>query len=362
MPKRVDLNGSLLAIVGWTLLGFLFAAPAFGTGALWLQALKNSLAQWWSWGIVSLLIVAADRRLPFSERRIGSRLLCHIPICIVITTAYAYIFAALRVVMGTGSFADAASLQILINNFKGGMLWSLLVYWLILGAWLTKQYYSRFLTSELRMERLERLNSEARLHALRLQLDPHFLFNALNTISSQVEADPRLARAMIEHLGDLLRLSLEINQQQHVPLVDELAFLDHYLSIQRIRFGERLHFEQFVAEDAKFAMVPSMTIQPLVENAIRHGVSPRASGGTVRVEAICRADSLWIRVEDDGVGLPTDWVKHPTEGLGLSVTRQRLNGFYPDGQSSFEIRPRVGGGVEVELQMPLSYAAPVSHG
>lgn len=362
MPKRSDFSSIILAIAGWTLPGLLYAAPAYGTGELWLQVLKNSLAQWWAWGIVSLFIVAIDRRLPFSERNIGSRLLSHVAVCIVLTNVHAYLFAGFRAVAGTGSFAEVASLRILIDGFKGGMLWSLLVYWLILGAWLTKQYYSRFLTSELRMERLERLNSEARLHALRLQLDPHFLFNALNTISSQVEADPKLARAMIEHLGDLLRLSLEINQQQHVPLVDELTFLEHYLSIQRIRFGDRLRFEQCVDDDAKLAMVPSMTIQPLVENAIRHGVSPRASGGTVCVEATCRADSLWIRVRDDGVGLPDDWLKRPTEGLGLSVTRQRLDGFYPGGKSSFSIRPRAHGGVEVELRIPLSYAIAISHG
>ena len=154
------------------------------------------------------------------------------------------------------------------------------------------------------------------MHALRLQLDPHFLFNALNTISSQLEADPRLARAMIEHLGDLLRLSLAINQQQQVPLADELAFLDHYLAIQRIRFGDRLRFEQSIDEAARDAMVPSMTIQPLVENAIRHGISPRASGGGVRLIADCHADNLRISVEDDGVGLPPNWPQSHTRRAG----------------------------------------------
>lgn len=362
MPILPNLRGIVLAISGWTVLGLLFSAPAAGMGDNWPIVFKNSLAQWWSWGIVSVLIMEANRRLPFSERRIVSRLLCHLPLSLVLTSLYAYVFAGMRAMFGTGSFADVATFQLLITGFRGGILWSLLVYWLILGGLLTKQYYSRFLTSELRMERLERLTSEARLHALRLQLDPHFLFNALNTISSQVEADPKLARAMIEHLGDLLRLSLDINQQQHVPLVSELEFLEHYLSIQQIRFGDRLRFEQCVEEDAKYALVPSMTIQPLVENAIRHGISPRASGGTVRVVALHRESSLWIRVEDDGIGLPPDWAAHPAEGLGLSITRQRLHGFYPDGQSSFELRPRAGGGAEAELRIPLSYAPIAAHG
>lgn len=337
-------------------MGVLFALGQLQMGGDWRRILRASLSEWWSWGLITVLIVAIDRRLPFSDRQIGWRLLCHVPLSVVLTILFSYTAAVIRAVLGVGSFAMVADSRILVRGLQGMLLWSLLVYWLILGGLLARQYYQRYLSSELRMERLERLSTEARMRALRLQLDPHFLFNALNTISSQVEADPRLARAMLEHLGNLLRLSLEINQQQHVPLINELAFLEHYLAIQRIRFGDRLRFEQLVDEEARYALVPSMTIQPLVENAIRHGISPRASGGTVRVVAQRRADDLWIRVEDDGVGLPADWKQRPVEGLGLSVTRQRLDGFYPGRGSSFHIRPRDGGGVEVELRIPLSYA------
>ena len=164
-------------------------------------------------------------------------------------------------------------------------LWGWLVYWLIVGAWQAYQYYDRYLSTELRMERLERRFSESRLNALRMQLDPHFLFNALNTISSQVERDPRLARAMIEHLGDLLRLSLESRDRQEIPLAEELAFLDHYLAIQQIRFGDHLKVEMQIHPDVKYASIPSLVLQPLVENAIRHGLSRRSSGGTVTVSA-----------------------------------------------------------------------------
>lgn len=137
--------------------------------------------------------------------------------------------------------------------------------------------------------------------------------------------------------------------------------MEHYLAIQRIRFGDRLRFEQSIAEDARYALVPSMTIQPLVENAICHGISKRASGGTVRVLVQRRDGDLWIRVEDDGTGLPADWNQHPPEGVGLSVTRQRLEGFYPDGKSSFDVGPRSGGGVEVNIRIPLLYAAAAAH-
>lgn len=345
-----------IPLVGWTAMGLLFALPELKDAPGWQFVLKRSLASWWSWGLVTILIVAIDRRLPLSERQIGWRLLCHVPLSVVLTSFYSYVAAAMRALFGMGTFAALADTQILINGLQGMILWSLLVYWMILGGWLAKQYYERYLSSELRMERLERLSTEARMHALRLQLDPHFLFNALNTISSEVENDPKLARAMIEHLGDLLRMSLATNKQ-HVPLVNELAFLEHYLAIQQIRFGERLRFEQSIGEETKRALVPSMTIQPLVENAIRHGISKRASGGMVRVVAQRRAGDLSICVEDNGVGLPADWNPQGKEGLGLSVTRQRLEGFYPDGKSSFDIRRRDGGGVEVELRIPLLYDA-----
>src|SRR6476660_1763569 len=154
---------------------------------------------------------------------------------------------------------------------------------MILGAWLAKEYQERFRRSELQRERTERLSTQAQLRSLRLQIDPHFLFNALNAISSEVEAAPVSARNMIEHLGNLLRLTLDTNDRQLVPLFEELSFLDHYLAIQRIRFGDRLRFEQVIDEDVRHVLVPSMTIQPLVENSIRHGLSQRARGGLVRV-------------------------------------------------------------------------------
>ena len=143
--------------------------------------------------------------------------------------------------------------------------------------------------------------SQARLNALRMQLDPHFLFNALNTISSQVERNPRLARTMIEDLGDLLRLSL-------------------------------------------------------VENAIRHGISRRASGGSVTVTAERGANQVEIRVVDDGVGLPPGWTLETSSGMGLSVTRERIVGLHPHGKSRFTVGPRSGGGTEVEITLPLRFA------
>jgi LytS/YehU family sensor histidine kinase len=209
------------------------------------------------------------------------------------------------------------------------------------------------MSSEVQLERMEKSYSQARLNALRMQLDPHFLFNALNTISSHVERDPKLTRRMIEHLGDLLRMSLESKDRQEVPLAEEMAFLDHYLEIQRIRFGRRLKIDIQIAQEVRYASVPSLFLQPLVENAIRHGISPRASGGTVTVVAEPVNEKLVIRVFDDGAGLPQGWSMETSTGLGLSVTRERIAGLYPNGDSSFIVRPRDEGGTLVEIVLPL---------
>ena len=151
------------------------------------------------------------------------------------------------------------------------------------------------------MERLQRNFSEARLNAFRMQLDPHFLFNALNTVSSQAEREPKLARRMIEHLGDLLCLSLNSQGVQEISLAEELAFLDHYLAIQMIRFGDALRIEMRIAPDVKDALVPSLFIQLLVENAIRHGISKRDRGGSIILSAQRFEERLVIQVLDDGV-------------------------------------------------------------
>jgi two-component system LytT family sensor kinase len=269
-----------LAVLGWTAVAVVFALPGLSAGGEGWRPLSNACAQWWAWGLVAPLIVAADRRLPMSEREIVKRLLAHVALSLVLTVLNIYVAATIRSVLGLTGWGTLSDPHLLDKSLRGSILWQWLVYWLIVGAWLARQYYQRYLSSELRVERMERLSSEARLHALRLQLDPHFLFNALNTISAQVESDPKLARRMIEHVGDLLRLTLETQDREEVPLTEELAFLEHYLAIQRIRFGDRLRFETTIAEDVRYALVPALTVQPLVENAIRHGISKRASGGT----------------------------------------------------------------------------------
>ncbi len=297
------------------------------------------------------LIMSIDHRLPFGSRQLGRRATAHLLVSLIVTALYTYVFFFLRALLGEQPWM-ALQFSNLIHQI-GWYTWSLLVYWMIVGMIQAFRYYQRYLTADLRLERMERSLAEARLNALRMQLDPHFLFNALNTISSHVERNPKLTRRMIEHLGDLLRMSLDCRDRQEVPLSEEMAFLEHYLEIQRIRFGNHLQVRLQIDPAVRFASVPSLLLQPLVENAIRHGISRRGGGGTVMVTAIAECGRLTIRVEDDGVGLPEGWSLADRAGLGLSVTRERIAGLYPNGEGSFDVRPRAEGGTAVEIVLPL---------
>jgi len=344
----------IAAILLWSALGVVFALPGLSSGN-WRRTLLASLAQWWSWGLVTPLIFWIDAQLPFKESQLLRRVIAHSPVSVIVTILYSYVVMSMGALFGLQAWRVTA-----ITHFSAmllqGLLWSWLVYWVIFGVHQTFRYYQHYRASELRVARMERSFSEARLNALRMQLDPHFLFNALNTISAQVERDPRLARTMIEHLGDLLRLSLDARDRQEIPLAEELAFLDHYVAIQKIRFADRLRIEIQVNPEVKYALVPCLIVQPLVENAIRHGISRRDSGGTVTVTAERGAYHVEIRVADDGVGLPPGWTPESSLGTGLSVTRERILGLHPDGNSRFVVRPRHGGGAEVEISLPLRFA------
>jgi LytS/YehU family sensor histidine kinase len=216
------------------------------------------------------------------------------------------------------------------------------------------KYFDRFRTGQLQLERMERSLVESRLNALRLHLEPHFLFNTLNAISSELGDNPRLARDMIGDLGSLLRRSLDCKDTAQVTLAQELSVLDHYLAIQRVRFGDRIEIEVDAEPSAVSQMVPPLLLQPLVENAIRHGLEGRVSGGKVIISATTKAEHLDIRVIDDGIGLPRSWRMENSTGHGVRITRERLRALYPEaGADCLKIRRAKGGGTEVSISIPL---------
>lgn len=195
---------------------------------------------------------------------------------------------------------------------------------------------------------------QSELDTLKLQLNPHFLFNALNSAMALIATDPPAAERMVSELSDFLRLVLSTSSEQEVPLERELGLLDRYVAIQRVRFRDRLTVNCNIEDGVRAALVPSLLLQPLVENAIRHGISPRAGAGLVQVMARRLGDNLSITILDDGVGVRARRSRERSRGTGLGLTNTitRLNHLYGENHE-FESGPRDEGGYAVRITIPL---------
>lgn len=222
-------------------------------------------------------------------------------------------------------------------------------------------FHRRLRERERRALILESNLANARLHALTAQLQPHFLFNSLNAVTALLRRDPRLAESTLVSLSELLRLSLSQSEKQLGTLREELEFVERYLEIQQIRFQDKLRVEQCIEPQALECLVPTLGLQPLVENAIRHGIEPSETGGVVRVAASHHDGRLVLTVEDNGVGLPNELPggngapespkSQRSTGIGLANLRNRLQALYGSAHT-LELLPRVGGGAIVRVAIP----------
>lgn len=330
-----------------TAVGLFFSVR--GSQGITAASLLFSLPRWYVWGALTPLIVWTDRRFAAASTSLTRRLLLHLPACLVWTSVFALAFFVISVALSGQTPGPAALAGRVRADFWGTFQWNVQVYWVIVGVWLAWSYYHESRRRELRASQLEKLLAEARLQTLRTQLQPHFLFNALNTISAFVERNPKGARRMIEHLGDLLRFSLDRSSRQETTLQEELAALEHYLSIQRVRFEDHLRVSVNAEPGTLRAAVPGLILQPLVENAIRHGATQASS--SIEVDAWRDNGNLHLRVVDDGPGLPPSWQLSESAGIGLSNTRQRLAELYPSAHT-FAIQEGRGGGVVAEIVIP----------
>jgi two-component system LytT family sensor kinase len=227
-------------------------------------------------------------------------------------------------------------------------------YWVFVGVYYAFDYYRKYRERELRASKLESQLATAELQALKGQLHPHFLFNTLHSVSMLNLTDADQANRILVLLSDLLRGTLDSDRAQEVPLRSELDLVDRYLQIERIRLGDRLAVEYRVDESLLGAMVPSLILQPIVENAIRHGVSRRSSPGTVVIRGGRHGNALTLDVENDGPGLRADWLLQRDAGLGLRNCDARLAALY-DSEGRIEVTAREGSGVRVRITIPLRF-------
>jgi two-component sensor histidine kinase len=358
-PERIHPRGikrmsriqvALLVFLSWTVVGLFVALPVMYTSLDWRGDLLDKLVDSWSWALLTPVLVYVDRN--FAARRTsGTRLvLLYVLLCAPVVLVHTILTAVLLYPFPLVAWSPLRNSTYTVFYVLGGLE----MYAALVGILEALRFYNNYVTGQLQLERVQKSLVESRLIALRLHLEPHFLFNALNAISSEVAENPRLAREMIGDLGALLRRSLDCKDRAEIPLAQELAVLEHYLAIQRVRFGDRITFTVDVDPEALAIPVPSMLLQPLVENAIRHGLEGRTTGGTIRISAVLAEGELKLEVTDDGVGLPRGWDSAAAAGHGLRVTRERLAALYPEaGEACFNISVRKSGGTEVSIRIPL---------
>jgi len=224
---------------------------------------------------------------------------------------------------------------------------------MILAVCHAMEYYRKFRENEIRASHLEMRLAQSQLQALKMQLHPHFLFNTLHSISALMNKDMKTADKMISRLGDFLRLTLENSGAQQVTLQQELDFLKCYLEIEQIRFQDRLSVQMNIDPEIVDAKVPNLILQPIVENAIRHGIAPRVEPGIINIDAQRHNGMLEINIKDNGPGLNSNGSNgNFREGVGLSNTRARLTQLYGE-LHRFNLKNAEGGGLVVNIQIPI---------
>jgi two-component system, LytTR family, sensor kinase len=368
-PNTVEAQETILrplwlkwgALAGfWTFLALLygnqtyFSMRAEGMDHQWWRIILYQVLVWNIWTALTPLILWAGRRFPIERSRWWRGVLAHLPIFVVVSAAN--IAACVAILMTLRPYDVWSSTQPFWAQYYGKLYarfpQDFLVYSAILGVGYAFDYYYKYREREFRAAQLESQLAYAQLETLKMQLHPHFLFNTLHAISSLVrDQKNKAAVSMIAGLSDLLRHALETSGKQEVSLREELEFLELYLDIQQMRFPDRLKIEMRIEPETLDAAVPNLILQPLVENAIRHGIAPRIDGGLVSLQARHENGILEIKVTDDGQGLSQDWRLENSEGIGLANTRARLEQLY-GAEHRFEVRNCRSGGCEATLRFP----------
>ena len=307
----------------------------------------RGLAEWYLWALLTPLLVWFGRRFPLDGPSWRRNLVCQALFCAVLSCEKMGLDLPFVYLFPLGPGATLEPFEVYKIYFFRLFLIYLIICVVILGVSHALSYYRKYRERELQASQLAAQLAQTQLQVLKMQLHPHFLFNTLHAVSALMHKDVELADRMIARLGELLRSTLENAGTQEVALKHELEFIQPYLEIEQARLGPRLSVHVDVDPEAMDASVPNLLLQPLVENAIRHGIAPRAGAGRIEILARKENGHLQLKVRDNGRGLATNY----TEGVGVGNTRARLWQLYgPDHE--FAMRNRPEGGLEVTVQLP----------
>jgi len=313
------------------------------------------------WLAFAPLLLLFAKRVPITAGRPLPRLAAHLALMLVLSVFQVYLWQAIDIWSQRGTpFLNMLWNLVFDGNHTllfAGTLNNFYKYWIIVGLYFAVDAFRKYRREErhaaalaLRAARLEGQLGQARLNALRMQLNPHFLFNSLNTISVLTAEDPAKANRVLLRLSELLRIALRESADRETTLAEELNFVRQYLAIEQARFEDRLRTDIEAAPEVGGAMVPTLILQPLVENAVKHGIAKRADASRILVRARREGGRLALSVYDDGPG--PDAVRY--EGLGLRLTRERLQGHYGEAFALSLTRPDEGGAL-ARLAIPLRF-------
>jgi anti-sigma regulatory factor (Ser/Thr protein kinase) len=351
----------LTIVAVWAVLGVIYAAPIY----IEVRAEQHGHMAWriFSWGILTWLawapltpaIVWLARQYSLVGEAWKRNLIVHLPAFLFFSVLHSAVATAVTLwIKPFDNMGDSPKTfwPRFVSRVPGSFGSDLLIYGGVVGIFYAIDYYRKYREREFQASRLEAQLAQAQLDSLRMQLHPHFLFNTLNSIVGLVRDNKNGAAVnMLVGLSDLLRHTLEYSSRHEVELREEINFIKLYLSIQEIRFSDRLRIELDIDPRTTKALVPNLILQPLTENALRHGIARSANSGLVGISSAVTNGHLRLTVYDEGAGLPDDWQLKGSAGIGLANTIARLQQLYDDDQQ-FDIRNRDGGGVEVVIVMP----------
>jgi len=367
LPQRGTKSTKWLAVVAvWAMLGVIYAAPIYVEvraeqhGHMAWRIFTWGILTWVAWAPLTPAIVWLAQKYSLVGEAWKRNLIVHLPAFLLVSALHTAAATTVSLwVKPFDSMGDSpkAFWPRFLLGIQGSFRSDLLVYGAVIGVFYAIDYYRKYREREFLASRLEAQLAQAQLDSLRMQLHPHFLFNTLNGIVGLVRDNKNTAAVnMLVGLSDLLRHTLEHSSRHEVELREEINFIKLYLSIQEMRFSDRLRIELDIDPSTTKALVPNLILQPLTENALRHGIARTADSGLIGIRSAAQDGYLRLTVYDEGAGLPEDWQLKGSAGIGLANTIARLQQLYDD-DHEFDIRNRDGGGVEVVIVMPLRTAS-----